>query len=94
MHACCMTGFIKFPCKLKLASPLPSEILDPPLHIMTYHVEKTFMEQWQQFQVMALQLVPSRDAIILIVTSQGWQNALNKNIPIYVRSLGLYMDSS
>ena len=31
MHACCMTGFIKFPCKLKLASPLPSEILDPPL---------------------------------------------------------------
>ena len=32
------------------------------------------MEQWQQFQVMASQLVPSRGDILLTVTSQGWQN--------------------
>ena len=36
----------------------------------SYHVEEMFMEQWQQFQVIAPQLVPS-----LTVTSQGRQNA-------------------
>ena len=33
------------------------------------------MEQWQQFQVMAPQLVPSRDTILLTVTLQVRQNA-------------------
>ena len=28
----------------------------------TYHAEEIFMEQWQQFQVMVPQLVPSREA--------------------------------
>ena len=42
----------------------------------TYRVEETFMEQWQQFQVMAPQLVPSRGTILLTVTSQGWENSL------------------
>ena len=36
------------------------------------------MEQWEQFQVMAPQLVPPRGAILLTVTSQGQQNALWK----------------
>ena len=37
------------------------------------------MEQWQQFQVLAPQLVLSRGAILLTVTLQGWQNALQKS---------------
>ena len=42
------------------------------------HVEGIFMEQWQQFQVMAPQLVPSSSAILLTMTLQSWQNALQK----------------
>ena len=42
------------------------------------------MEQWQQFQVMASQLVPSRGAILLTVTSQGWQDALQKSRPVNI----------
>ena len=42
------------------------------------------MEQWQQFQVMAPQLVPSRGTILLTVTSQGRQSALQKNRPVYI----------
>ena len=34
-------------------------------------VEETFMEQWEQFQVMAPQLVLSRGTILLTVTSQA-----------------------
>ena len=37
------------------------------------------MEQWQQFQAMSLQLVPSRVSILLIMTSQSWQDALQKS---------------
>ena len=37
------------------------------------------MEQWQQFQDMAPQLVPT---ILLTVTSQGRQNPLQKNRPV------------
>ena len=40
------------------------------------------MEQWLQFQVMAPQLVPYRGTILLTVTSQGWQNALQKSRPV------------
>ena len=42
------------------------------------------MEQWQQFQLIALQLVPSRGTIHLIVTSQGQQNTLQKNKPVFI----------
>ena len=38
------------------------------------------MEQWRQFQVLAAQLVLSRDAILLTVTLQARQNALQKTI--------------
>ena len=34
------------------------------------------MEQWQQYQVMAPQLVPSTGTILLTLISQGRQNAL------------------
>ena len=37
------------------------------------------MEQRQQFQLMDPQLVPSRGAILLTVTSQGQQSALQKS---------------
>ena len=49
------------------------------------------MEQWQQFQVMPPQLVPSRGAILLTVTSQGRQSALQKSRPVYI---GLCIDRS
>ena len=42
------------------------------------------MEQWQQYQVMAPELVPSIGAILLIVTSQGRQNALQKSRPVNI----------
>ena len=42
------------------------------------------MEQWRQFQFMAPQLVPSRGAILLTVTSQGWQNILQKSKPVNI----------
>ena len=42
------------------------------------------MEQWQQFQPMAPQLVPSRGAILLTVTSQGQQRALQKSRPVNI----------
>ena len=42
------------------------------------------MEQWQQFQMMAPQLVPSRDAVLLTITSQGQQNALQKSRPVSI----------
>ena len=42
------------------------------------------MEQWQQFQVMASQLVPTRDTILLTVTSQGQQSALQKSRPVNI----------
>ena len=46
------------------------------------------MEQWQQFQIMTPKLVPSKATILLIMTSQGWQNALQKVIPaVYIRTL-------
>ena len=38
----------------------------------------------EQCQVMAPQLAPSRGAIILAVTSQGRQNALQKSIPVNI----------
>ena len=37
------------------------------------------MEQWQQYQVMAPQLVTSARAILLTVISQGQQNTLQKS---------------
>ena len=37
---------------------------------VTTHVKEMFMEQRQQFQVMVLQLVPSRGAILLTVTKK------------------------
>ena len=42
------------------------------------------MEQWQQFQLMAPQLVPSRGAILLTMTSQGRQSALQKSRPVNI----------
>ena len=36
------------------------------------------MEQWEQYQVMAPQLVSSTGAILLTVMSQGRQNSLQK----------------
>ena len=42
------------------------------------------MEQWQQFQVMAVQLVPSRGAILLTVALQGWQSALQNRRPVNI----------
>ena len=42
------------------------------------------MEQWQQYQVMAPQLVPSTGAILLTMTSQGRQNALQKSRPVNI----------
>ena len=50
----------------------------------SYHVEETFMEQLQQYQAMAPQLVHSRGAILLTVTSQGQQNALQESRPVNI----------
>ena len=36
------------------------------------------MEQWRQFQVLVAQLVLSRSTILLTMTLQGRQNALQK----------------
>ena len=38
------------------------------------------MEQWQQLQVIA-QMIPTRGTILSTVTSQGWQNSLQKSRP-------------
>ena len=42
------------------------------------------MEQWQQFQLMDPQLVPSRGAILLTMTSQGRQSDLQKSRPVNI----------
>ena len=41
------------------------------------------MEQWRQFQGLAAQLVLSRGTILLTVTLQGRQNALQKSGPVH-----------
>ena len=45
------------------------------------------MEQWQQLQVMVTQLTPSRGTILLTMTSQGLQNALQKSRPVRIGAL-------
>ena len=42
------------------------------------------MDQWQQYQVMAPQLVTSTRAILLTVTSQGQQNTLQISRPVNI----------
>ena len=42
------------------------------------------MEQWQQFQFMVPQLVPSRDAILLTVAPQGQQTLHQKSRPVNI----------
>ena len=42
------------------------------------------MEQWQQFQVMAPQLVPYGSTVLLTMTSQGQQDALQKSRPVNI----------
>ena len=41
------------------------------------------MKQWQQFQVMATQLLPSRGAILLTMTSQGLHVPSKKQTSIH-----------
>ena len=40
---------------------------------------RRLMEHWQQFQIMAPQLMPPEGAILLTVTSQDQQNTLQKS---------------
>ena len=42
------------------------------------------MEQWQQLQFMAPQLVPSRGTNLLTVTSQSRKDALKKSRPVNI----------
>ena len=46
------------------------------------------MEQRRQFQILAL---PSRGAILLTVTSKGWQNTLQKSRTVYRGTVDRYI---
>ena len=41
------------------------------------------MKQWQQFQIMATQLLPSRGAILVTMTSQGCMSPPEKQTSIH-----------
>ena len=52
----------------------------------TYHIE-IFMEQWWSW---LSSWCPPRSAILLTMTSQGWQNALQKSRPVKNGQVLLY----
>ena len=60
------------------------EVAMPPLgtHTMAYAIlvgHSTFSQQWEQVYILTAWLVPSNDIIVPVVTSQDWQNALQKS---------------